>query len=393
MTARLEYDGRHELPPRRCPNGSLVPTDGALLQRHRGADAVPRARFLWDRGRGVQLYDKRMRFIRRLDELGFDTIIFTEHHYGPNGGLMPSPIVLMAAASMVTERIKLATMGITLALYPQPVRVAEELAVIDNLCHGRLIPGFISGTAQNLYAYNVPVEEERERYHEAYDLIIKAWTEESPFDWHSKYYDYECVSILPRPLQTPHPPIWTTATSKESIEWAAGKHMGFMSHGPTIEAAERLGYYKRYAESEHGWSPSADQLGIARELYVVPKANGIDERIREVFEADRAHSFEVLDSPVLQSRNRARSSIRSYDYLTTVDSPFRGAAMTVECHHSGQFLAGDPEMLIEEIIAQQKATGAGVLVIRNELGPIDVDQALEGLELFAREVLPVVHQL
>ena len=67
--------------------------------------------------------------------------------------------------------------------------------------------------------------------------------------------------------------------------------------------------------------------------------------------------------------------------------------MTVDGRHSGQFLAGDPEMLIEEIVAQQQATGAGVLVIRNELGSVDVDQALSGLELFAREVLPVVHQL
>jgi alkanesulfonate monooxygenase SsuD/methylene tetrahydromethanopterin reductase-like flavin-dependent oxidoreductase (luciferase family) len=349
---------------------------------------------LWDRARGAKLYEKRMRFIRRLDELGYDAVIFTEHHYGPNGGLMPSPTVLMAAATQVTERIKLATMGITLALHPQPVRVAEELAMVDNLCHGRLVPGFISGTAQNLYAYNVPVEEERERYHEAYDLIIKAWTEENPFPWHSKYYDYECVSILPRPLQQPHPPIWTTATSKESIQWAATKRMGFMSHGPTIEAAERLAYYKQYAEDECGWSPGADQLGIARELYVVPTAHNIDERIREVFESDRAFSFENLEaSAELRARNKARSSLRSYDYLTTVDSPFRGAAMTVEGRRSGQFLAGNPEMLIEEIAAQQKATGAGVLVVRNELGSVDVDQALEGLELFAREVLPVVQRL
>src|SRR5919199_4153094 len=136
--------------------------------------------WMWDRARGEQLYADRMRFIRRLDELGFDGIIFTEHHAGPNGGLTPSPIVLLAAASQVTQRAKLVTMGITLALYPHPLRVAEELAMLDNLCHGRLVPGFISGTAQNLYAYNVPAAEERARYHEAYDLIVKAWTEPEP---------------------------------------------------------------------------------------------------------------------------------------------------------------------------------------------------------------------
>src|SRR5439155_21399146 len=172
--------------------------------------------------------------------------------------------------TQVPERIKLATMGITLALHPQPVRIAEELAMIDNMCHGRLVPGFISGTAQNLYAYSVPVEEERERYHEAYDLIVKAWTEENPFPWHGEYYDYECVSILPRPLQVPHPQIWTTATAAESIQWAASNRIRFASHGPTTEPAERLDYYRRYAESECGWTPEPRDTAMAREFYIGP---------------------------------------------------------------------------------------------------------------------------
>jgi alkanesulfonate monooxygenase SsuD/methylene tetrahydromethanopterin reductase-like flavin-dependent oxidoreductase (luciferase family) len=170
--------------------------------------------------------------------------------------------------------------------------------------------------------------------------------------------------------------------------------MGFMSHGPTLEAAERLGYYKRFAKEHHEWSPAPSQLGIARELYVTPKKGDIDARIREVFEADRAHSFENLGlDPNLRAVGRERMKLRSYDYLTVVDSPFQGAAMTVEGRETGQFLAGDPDSLIEEIIAQQKATGAGVLVIRNELGSVYVDEAQEQLELFAREVLPVVQRL
>jgi alkanesulfonate monooxygenase SsuD/methylene tetrahydromethanopterin reductase-like flavin-dependent oxidoreductase (luciferase family) len=359
-----------------------------------GPTPFPVPGWMWDRDRGPTLYGERMRFIRRMDELGFDGIIFTEHHAGPNGALMPSPIVLLAAASQVTERIKLATMGITLALYPHPLRVAEELAVIDNLSGGRLVPGFISGTPQNLFAYNVPPEEERDRYHEAYDLMVKAWTEDEPFEWHSKYYDYECVAILPRPFQRPHPRAWTTATSRESIEWAATKQMGFMSHGPTIECANRLSYYQQYAEQECGWSPGPADLGIAREMYVVPTKTDIDERIREVFERDRVHAFTQRSThPRLRAIDAERFKVRSYDYLTAVDSPFQGAAMSVEGRCSGQFLAGDPDSITEEIIAQQKATGAGVLVVRSELGSVHLAEALEGLELFAREVLPVIQRL
>jgi alkanesulfonate monooxygenase SsuD/methylene tetrahydromethanopterin reductase-like flavin-dependent oxidoreductase (luciferase family) len=354
---------------------------------------------MWDRPRGERLYADRMRFIRRLDELGFDGIIFTEHHAGPNGGLMPSPMVLMSAASQVTERIKLITMGIILSLYPHPLRVAEELAMIDNLSHGRLVPGFISGTPQNLYAYNVPAAEDRERYHEAYDLMIKAWTEPEPFEWHSKHFDYPCVSILPRPLQAPHPPTWTTATSQESIQWAASKRMGFMSHGPTVECAERLGYFRECAEQGGGWSPSPADVAIARELYIVPSKSKIDEAqvdrmIGELFEKDEAHAFRFrTEDPTLREIDRERKAVRSYGYLKTVERPFQGAAYDVAGRHSGQFLAGDPDMLIEQIDGQRKATGAGVLVFRNEVGPVDVNQALEGLELFAREVLPVVHKL
>jgi len=123
--------------------------------------------WMWDGALGQQLYRDSMRFVRRVDELGFDGLIFTEHHYSPNGGLTPSPIVLLAAATQITERIKLATMGIQLALYPHPVRVAEELAMVDNLSGGRLVAGFVSTTAPSLYAYNLAAVEERSRYHEA----------------------------------------------------------------------------------------------------------------------------------------------------------------------------------------------------------------------------------
>jgi len=349
---------------------------------------------MWNYDRGPVLYKKRMQFIRRMDELGFDTIMFTEHHYGPNGGLMPSPIALMSAATQVTERIKLNTMGIALALYPQPVRVAEELAMIDNLSNGRLLPGFISGTPQNLYAYNVTPGEERERYHEAYDLMVKAWTEPEPFEWHSKYYDYPCVSILPRPVQRPHPRCWTTATSRESIEWAATKQMGFMSHGPTIECADRLGYFKRYAEENGGWTPGPQDLGIAREMFVSPKKVNTEEYIRERFERDRVHSFtHRAANQYLREIDQERFKVRTYDYLTAVDSPFQGAAMTVPGYCSGQFLAGTPDEIIEEVIRQKEATGAGVLVVRSEVGSVNLDEALEGLKLFAKEVLPVVQKL
>jgi alkanesulfonate monooxygenase SsuD/methylene tetrahydromethanopterin reductase-like flavin-dependent oxidoreductase (luciferase family) len=348
--------------------------------------------WMWDRGRGEQLYTDRMHFIRHVDELGFDGIIFTEHHYGPNGGLTPSPLIALAAATQVTSHIKLATMGIALALYPHPIRVAEELAMIDNLSHGRLVVGFISSGGQSLYAYNVPVEGERERYHEAYDLIVKSWTEENPFEWHGDHFDYRCVSILPRPLQTPHPPVWTTATSAESLQWAAEHHIGLISHGPTTECAERLDYYRDHAKSSGGWTPAPADTGIAREFYIGPTKAAVEEMVEKVFRTDRenAYSF-IFEAPNLAELERERYTHRTYDYLTS-GKAFRGSDATAHGRETGQFLIGDPDSLLEQIKHQQQTTGAGVLVIRPELGNMPLSEVEDGLTLFAREVLPTVHK-
>jgi alkanesulfonate monooxygenase SsuD/methylene tetrahydromethanopterin reductase-like flavin-dependent oxidoreductase (luciferase family) len=346
---------------------------------------------MWDPALGEKLYAERMRYIRRVDELGFDGLIFTEHHSGPNGGLTPSPTVMLSAATQVTQRIKLVTMGIALALYPHPVRMAEELAMIDNLSHGRLVVGFISSGAQNLFAYSVPAEEERERYHEAYDLLVRAWTEPEPFEWHSQYYDYDCVSILPRPIQQPHPPTWTTATAAESIHWAAQRRIRMVSHGPTPEATERLNYYRSYAESNCGWTPADSDVGIAREFYIAPTRAKFDEMVEREFGRPREPLYRHREeSPHLLTLNRERQEIRSYDYMKSTDRAFAGASWDMDGVRSGQFLAGDPEQLTRQILDQRKATGANVLVIRPEMDPCDLDEIADGLALFAKEVLPVI---
>src|SRR5439155_9253862 len=178
--------------------------------------------------------------IHRVDQLGFDGLIFTEHHYGQNGGLTPSPVVMLSAASQITEQIKLITMGISLSVYEQPVRLAEELAMIDNLSHGRLVLGFITSAAQSLFAFSVPVEEERSRYHEAYELLEKAWTAEEPFEWQGEHFQYGCVSILPRPLQQLHPPIWTTCSSEECLQWAASHRFKLLATGVVTQVDDYI---------------------------------------------------------------------------------------------------------------------------------------------------------
>ncbi len=345
---------------------------------------------MWDRSLGEKLYGDHMRFIRSVDQLGFDGVLFTEHHAGPNGGLTPSPTVFLAAASQVTERIKLVIMGIALALYPHPVRVAEELAMLDNLCHGRLEVGFISSGAPSLYAYNLPVSEEGGRYHEAYDLVIKAWTEENPFEWHSQYYNYKCVSILPRPLQLPHPPIWTVAASTEGLQWAAEHRLRLICSGTLDGAAENLNYFRNYAATECGWTPEPTDLGIARELYIGRTKSQVREKMDELFhrEGDMAYK-QVSEAPQLASLQRERRGTRSYSHQKQA-ARRAGEHRTEKAMRSGSFLIGDPDSITEQILHQREVTGAGVVAIRLELGDVDLAEVTDNLELFSREVLPVL---
>jgi alkanesulfonate monooxygenase SsuD/methylene tetrahydromethanopterin reductase-like flavin-dependent oxidoreductase (luciferase family) len=349
--------------------------------------------WMWDRAIGQQLYADHMRFMRRVDELGFDGVLFTEHHYGPNGGLTPSPIALLAAASQVTERIKLVTMGIPLALYPHPVRVAEELALVDNLSNGRLVVGLISAGAPNLYAYNLAAAEERPLHHEAYDLIVRAWTDENPFEWHGEHYDYQCVSILPRPVQVPHPPVWTVASSEQSLQWAAQHRISLMSSGPNEEAATRLNYYQQYAEKECGWTPTTANRGIAREFFIGRTKAEVEARAAEIFNQEGESAYgSTANAPELAALHRESRAVRTP--VVQGAGPAEGRVRrSADAVQSGSYLAGDPDTIADQIVQQQAICNAGVLVIRPELGARSLDEVAEGLELFAQEVLTTVQKL
>jgi alkanesulfonate monooxygenase SsuD/methylene tetrahydromethanopterin reductase-like flavin-dependent oxidoreductase (luciferase family) len=350
--------------------------------------------WMWDRDLGQQLYRERMPFVRRIEELGFDGIIFTEHHYGPNGGLTPSPLIVLSAATQVTQRIKLVTMGVALALYAQPVRVAEDLAILDNLSEGRLVVGFISSGNQALTQFNFKPEDEAGRYHEAYDLILKAWTDPNPFEWHGEYYDYPCVSILPRPYQQPHPPIWTTARSDQSIQWAARNHVSFIAAGPTAQCVEILDAYQSYAENECGWTPAIADRGIFREVYVTPTRASFQEKFAEIMGQERENAYPAAPEHAdLQSLERGRFTPKTYTWKKDGGRPDRGVGWGMAQVENGHFLLGDPDTLIRRITEQQQETNAGVLVIRPEMGNMSLQEAGDGMELFAREVVPAIRNL
>src|SRR5215469_3482029 len=132
-----------------------------------------------------------------------------EHHFS-GFSLTPNPMVMAGALSQLVRRAKIA--------------VLEEFAMLDTMSGGRLVAGMMRGTPNEYATYNINPAESRERFTEALHLIRRAWTETRPFGWLGRYYQYRTISIWPRPVQQPHPPLYMSGSSPEAGEFAARNH-------------------------------------------------------------------------------------------------------------------------------------------------------------------------
>jgi alkanesulfonate monooxygenase SsuD/methylene tetrahydromethanopterin reductase-like flavin-dependent oxidoreductase (luciferase family) len=195
---------------------------------------------------------------RRAEELGFDWISVSEHHYAP-AMLTPNPLVLAGALSQVLQHAKIALLGPLIPLN-NPVRIAEEIAMLDAMSDGRVIVLFLRGLAFEHDTY-VPVgEHSREMTAEGIELILKAWTEPGPFAWDGRHFQFRSVSVWPRTRQAPHPPVFGSGNSEESALFAARHRFGLaMSFMPVSRVARMIALYRAEAQ-RCGWSPGADQV-------------------------------------------------------------------------------------------------------------------------------------
>ena len=177
---------------------------------------------LFDPRRAHHMYNDFMDELEFAAQSGFDAVCVNEHH--SNGyGLMPSPNLVASSLARRTADTALCVLGNSLALYNPPTRVAEEFAMIDCISGGRLIAGFPVGSPMDTcYAYGQNPSLLRERYLEAHDLVVKAWTEAETFAFNGRFNQQRYVNIWPRPVQKPHPPMWIPGGgSVETWQWCA----------------------------------------------------------------------------------------------------------------------------------------------------------------------------
>src|SRR5882724_4089989 len=225
----------------------------------------------FDPEKGHKLYNRYLDELEYGEQLGFDVLAVNEHHQTAYG-LMPSPIVTASALSRKTRRVKIAILGSALPLRAHPMMVAEEHAMIDVISGGRLITGFVRGIGAEYHTFGVNPTFSHDRFREAHDLIVRAWTEPGPFAFHGHHYNVQYVNLWPRPYQKPHPPIWIPSQgSSETIVWAAHpdrKYLYMQNFNPYSAAVKYLNEYRQVAREQYGYEAQSSQLGWAAPCYV-----------------------------------------------------------------------------------------------------------------------------
>ncbi|ODU97906.1 MAG: hypothetical protein ABT00_00170, partial [Bordetella sp. SCN 68-11] len=244
--------------------------------RHADLEAIQKNGSAWvtfsnrhyDPQLGAELYHEYLDQMEYADQLGFDGVCLNEHHQTAYG-LMPIPGVLAGALARSVKRARIAVLGRALPLLNNPLMVAEEFAMLDNLTRGRFIAGFVRGIGAEYHAMGINPAESQARFAEAHDLIVRAWTQPGPFSYTGKHYQFNYVNPWPRPYQNPHPPIWVPSQgSSSTIRWAAGLRYTYCQTLSPIATVKKFFDMYREEARKAGYEAGRDQLAWSNCIYV-----------------------------------------------------------------------------------------------------------------------------
>jgi alkanesulfonate monooxygenase SsuD/methylene tetrahydromethanopterin reductase-like flavin-dependent oxidoreductase (luciferase family) len=258
----------------------LMPYPG-LPDDYHGPAWVTVPNQIFDPQVGHEIYNRYLDELIYADELGFDGICINEHHQNAYG-LMPSPNLMGSILARQTRQARICIVGNALPLYDPPTRVAEEFAMIDNISGGRLIAGFVVGGGPEYYSFSINPAHARERFYEAHEIVIKAWTEPGPTEYIGKHYKLRFMNTWPRPIQQPHPEVWIPgAGSLETMEFVARHRYAYMGipyfHISVFDRQFRM--FREACERE-GYTYEPRQAGWLEPIYVAET----DEQARTEYE-------------------------------------------------------------------------------------------------------------
>jgi alkanesulfonate monooxygenase SsuD/methylene tetrahydromethanopterin reductase-like flavin-dependent oxidoreductase (luciferase family) len=319
--------------------------------------------------------DERIRYVALAEELGFYCYHVAEHHAAPIN-MVPVPGLFLAAAARATKRIRLGPLVYLLPLY-SPLRLIEEVSILDHLSHGRLEVGVGRGVSPfELNYHNVSYEESRNIFLDAYAALRGGLTHER-LTHAGKYFTYRDVPMELRPMQRPHPPFWYAASNAESARWAGEQGHHFCTLGSPKAARTTIDGFKEGLAKRGGAEipkpefPGGAAIGVHRQMFVAETDAEAMARGKEF------HNQHYLSLTKLRRENREYAG-----FTRSTPDTFEDAVQ------QRTIIYGSPARMYEEIARQIDELGLNYMIGSFFFGNMQEQDALRSLQLFAHEVMP-----
>jgi alkanesulfonate monooxygenase SsuD/methylene tetrahydromethanopterin reductase-like flavin-dependent oxidoreductase (luciferase family) len=334
----------------------------------------------------ADLYNRYLDEYEYADELGLD-LMLNEHHQTLT--CLDVAISIPAAAlARRTRQAKIVLLGTPLPHRDNPVRVAEEIGMLDCISRGRIVSGFVRGVPTEIHPANTNPVQNRARFEEAHDLIVKAWTTPEPFNWEGRFWQYRYVNVWPRPYQQPHPPIWITGSSLDNVPWVADHGYTFATFLTPFDWTNSLiDVYKRRCQERGLPPPGPDRFAYLGLCYTAETDEQAQAEGRALLWYLRRARHPQFNAPPGYLPPRVQAQ-------TILAGPRKGYADSFETlQENGIVMVGSPDTMIERIRTLYERCGIGHLLMMNQAGFMPGHQVRRSLELFAREVYPAVREL
>jgi alkanesulfonate monooxygenase SsuD/methylene tetrahydromethanopterin reductase-like flavin-dependent oxidoreductase (luciferase family) len=332
-------------------------------------------------------YQEAIEQVCLVEQHGFDSVWFTEHHFNRHG-IVSDSLAMLSYVAARTSSVRLGTAVSVLPLH-NPMRLAETAALVDQLSGGRLELGIGRGFQVGEFSgFGLDIHEKSQRFEEAIEVLMRAWTEDDPFTHKGYFYRFEDAAPQPRPLQRPHPPIWVATDTVDGLQSCVRNGFGvLLQQGSSLaKVEEQLARY-RTALASDGKQLSDGKLYLSRAMYVAPTDDEARAIAEPAYEGFSALAKKLISGVRHTIKDQAPTTIAESAQLEGNLKPFGSDS---EIRESALF--GSPDSVIE-YMQRLRSMGVTRLMLFVNMGQLPHEKIMASLDLFCREVLPVAHDL
>ncbi|HLW70015.1 MAG TPA: LLM class flavin-dependent oxidoreductase [Candidatus Binataceae bacterium] len=382
---------------------------------------------------GAELYNEYLDEACYAEEMGFDAIMLNEHHGTPfcMGAVMNVEAAILAR---ITKKARIVLLGNPLPVIKHPLRMAEELAEIDLISKGRLVPGWVRGAGSEQIFNNANPAYNREYFNEAHDLIIAAWTREGPFRWEGKHFNYRYINPWALPYQKPRPPIWIPGVlSPETVIWCAEHRYPYIGLGTALPATVELWNLYGDTAAQNGYTAGSENFGYLQQIFVaeteekaqelgkgalfgggaqnfsrpewtLPPGYNSKEATKRLARQQTDYGFLGITSEKLAESDRAATEDLHKEKGNTRARLARGEVSIEEAkakiyanyqkaQDGLQIVIGTPKSVMPKLRLIMETLRPGIFGMFTIQGPVSEKDRLNNVRLLGQEVLPAMRDM